>query len=192
MKRFLVTMVFALLLPMPRAARAQLFQIISPPPPKVFGISAVKLSVPPTVWWTRLCVDVPEGTSQPAPDANFPVTGYSTLLWDTTNLYGDHTLTAFGYSQGGVVPVTIVDIIDPAPVTVSGTVTVTLGSIAPTVWWTRLCIDDNAHCVASGYSTLRWNSSLYANGVHDLLLYAYARKGITPIGSDYVKVNLHN
>src|SRR5262245_46686627 len=60
MKRFLVTMVFALLLLMPRAGRAQLFQIISPPPPKVFGMSAVKLSVPPTVWWTRLCVDVPE------------------------------------------------------------------------------------------------------------------------------------
>lgn len=192
MGRFKFAFALVLMMVLPRLAAAQ-FEIVSPSLPVVSGTYAFKLDVPATVWWTKLCIDEPLSATQPSASSNCPVAGYNPLLWDSTKVAdGDHNMTAYGYSQGGTVPVDIVSIVTPAPTTVSGTVPVVLGNIASNVWWTRLCIDGSTNCPAVGDSTLNWNTSATPNGIHMLTVFGYAQNGTTPIGSQSMDVNLQN
>jgi len=167
-----------------RPAHAQ-FVIVSPSNPEVAGTVAVKLGIiPATVWWT--CIKVDSSSSCSA-------SGYNPITLNTTKVAdGDHQIQAFGFGKGGTVPINILNIISPAPAVVKGIVFVKLGSIASNVWWTRLCVDGTTKCPVSGYNPLSFNSALIPNGIHDLVVTAYSRGGVTPLGSHRVQVNIAN
>lgn len=167
-----------------RPAHAQ-FVIASPSNPEVGGTVAVKLgTIPATVWWT--CIKVDSSSSCSA-------SGYNPIILNTAKVAdGDHQIQAYGFGKGGTVPIDILNIISPAPPTVKGIVSVKLGSIASSVWWTRLSVDGTTKCLVRGYNPLSFNSALISNGVHDLVVTAYPRGSTTPLGSKRVQVNIAN
>jgi hypothetical protein len=180
----LITIALLVMMFLPTLASAQSFQITYPPLPVIGGTYAIRLLVPPDIWWTQLCVDN---------NLNCPVSGYNPLLWDSTTVAdGDHMITVYGYTEGGRVPVAIVGITDPAPISMKGAVTVTLGSIAPNVWWTQLCVDETNNCPAAGYASLPLDTTKLPNGIHDLNVKAYVQNGSTPIAIATTQVNVVN